>query len=168
MLTTLVLIATGGFASLLLPCVTPFGALAACAALRGRLRSALFVVGATWAVNEAAGFFFFGYPRTSDSYAWALLQVIAAAVATAVAAAVVAGTRKRPFFMRAVLTLAVATLVFESALALAARLAGLSLAAFSLPIDALVIETNVLFFLAFEAAALLLGAVRSSRGRQQP
>jgi hypothetical protein len=164
---TIVLIALGGFVSLLLPCVTPFGALAACAALRGRSRYALLVIAATWLVNEAAGFGFFGYPRTGESLAWALLSLVAAAVATVVCAAVVFALRKRPYALRAAAAAATATLVFEGALYLAARIAGMSLAGFALPIDVLVIETNALFFLAFEAIAYTLGALLARRSTQR-
>ena len=163
MLVTGVLIALGGFVSFLLPCVTPFGALAACAALRGRSRYALLVVAATWLINEAAGFAFFGYPRTGDSYAWALLSLIAAIAATVVCAAVAFALRERPYVVRAALVLVTATLVFEGALFLAARIAGMSLDGFALPIDLLVIETNALFFLAFEAGAFALAALLPRR-----
>ena len=167
MLVTSVLIALGGFVSFLLPCVTPFGALAACAALRGRSRYALLVVAATWLINEAAGFASFGYPRTGDSYAWALLSLVAALVATVVCATVAFALRERSYVVRAASVLVTATLVFEGSLFLAARIAGMSLDGFALPIDLLVIETNALFFFAFEAGAFALAAILTRRSTQR-
>jgi len=167
MLSTLVLIATCGLVSLLLPCVTPFGALAACAVLRGRTRWAVMVVAATWALNEAAGFTLFGYPRTSESYSWAALQLLAAVLATVIAAAVVHALRERPQPLRSVAALVAGTVSFEIALYVAAGAAHLSQASFSFDIDLLVVATNVFFFVAFEVATLLGRFIATQRRRRE-
>lgn len=155
MLITVILAAVGGVISFVFPCVAPFGALAASAALRGRMRSTLVVVSAAWAVNEAAGFTLFQYPRTPDSVTWAALSVCAALSATVLTSWAMKVISTQSPWLRGAAALAISTIGFELTLAAGALAAGRSMEGFRLDVDLLVIETNLVFFLTFEAAALL-------------
>ncbi len=141
---TLLLIAIAGCASFLLPCTAPFVALAATVALHAGARRALVVVAAAWALDECIGFAFFGYPRTSESFALAALALVCAALAVT-AASLVRARGGAPW-----LAFAGAAVAFEAAFALGTFALGMSLAMFAPAIDAWVIGANVLFFVAFE------------------
>lgn len=76
--------------SLALACAMPFAGLAALAALVFGLRGAVGVSLLAWAMNQAVGYGFFGYPITVDSIGWGLV-LGASAVTTVLAAHHVAG-----------------------------------------------------------------------------
>ena len=144
MISAFLLVAIGGVASFVLPCTTPFAALAATAALHAGPRRALVIVTCAWAVDELAGFAFFGYPRTHESLALALLALVAAAAAVATATF----TRERA---SAWLVFAGSAVAFEAVFAVGTFALGTSLAMFAPAIDAWVVGANAVFFTIFEA-----------------
>jgi hypothetical protein len=146
MITTVFIIAIAGTASFLFPCTTPFVALAATLVTHGGARRALLGVGAAWAIDESAGFLFFGYPHTTESYGLAAAALASAAAAVAAAAIV---RRRRS---SAWLGFVVAALAFECVFAIATLALGETLAMFAPAIDAWVIGANAIFFAVFELA----------------
>jgi hypothetical protein len=76
-------------ASFALACATPFSAFAVVAAAALPLSSALFVVAATWIVNQAIGFGALHYPVDADAIMWGAVIGAAALIGTLAAAAVV-------------------------------------------------------------------------------
>lgn len=161
------IVATGGLIAFLLPCVTPFGALAAWAVMRRGARFGLMVVTGAWGLNEAVGFTVFHYPQTGDSYAWALLSLSAAVVATYLASGVAHATRERSTAWRTMAVLVVGVVGFELALAVGALTSGRAMGGFSLDIDALVVETNVLFFIGIELTVLAIRTIGARFGAKQ-
>lgn len=70
-----------------LACVFPFAALAAVAALTVSKRSAVILMIAVWAANQAVGFGLMDYPHEAATYAWGVIILVASMAALAAAGA---------------------------------------------------------------------------------
>lgn len=152
--------------SLGLACATPFAAIAAVAAANMRRRGALMLTGAAWLANQAVGYLALGYPRTWDSFGWGLAIGIAAALATW--AASLSRGRTRLGRLAPVAGFAAAFAAYELVLFAATAVLPSGDEAFSLPIIAQILWTNVLAFAGLEALhrlALSVGFLpRAERG----
>ncbi len=99
--------------SFVFACATPFAALAALGVLFLPRRDAFILVGVTWAANQIVGFVFLHYPLTADTFGWGAAMGVAALLATAAALGGAPLGRRFGWSFAAVLTFAIAFLVYQ-------------------------------------------------------
>jgi hypothetical protein len=87
--------------SLVLSCIMPFAAIAALAAGALPLRRALLLVALVWALNQAIGFGWLGFPRDAPTVLWGLGIGITALGMTVAASLLLARLADRPLGLRA-------------------------------------------------------------------
>jgi hypothetical protein len=117
-----------------LSCATPFAAIATLAALQMRRGDGLALVGLAWALNQAVGYLFLGYPHEFESYAWGAAIGVAALGAYVMADVLMARLGHLDRLPAAGLVLVAAFVVYEVVLFAVTAVLPASELAFSWPI----------------------------------
>ena len=87
--------------SLALSCIMPFAAIAALAAGALPLRRALALVALVWALNQAIGFGWLGFPRDASTMLWGVGIGVSALLVTTAISLLLAQLAARAFWQRA-------------------------------------------------------------------
>lgn len=149
-----------------LSCATPFAALAALAAIHMKRSEGVALVALSWALNQAVGYAFLGYPHDGQSYAWGVAIGVSALAAFAAASAVAPRLAHLGSITMMAATLAVAFIVYQVAIYAPAAFLPSSETAYSWPVIGQIALVNALVFpglLLAHRGAELVGLAHSAR-----
>jgi hypothetical protein len=147
-----------------LACAVPFAALAAVAALTLTRRQALVLIGLTWFANQAVGFGLLHYPATAETFAWGLVLLLVAVLATVGAEFCATRLGSAPKIAASAFTFVAAFGIYEGLLALVTLASGSDTAVLAPDVVGQIFALNSAAFVVLFASAHL----RLARGREKP